>query len=212
MRCVPTEVGTSVPSRAPEFAATFRGARCQVPRSAALRGSGRLQGLAPLTSPLRRPAVSSGASPVSPMGLFPLRGPLVSAAVPRGSGAEALAFRWVPSVPKHGGFPGKPPPAGRPVRGGSVRSPQRVARGFRGIPSRVARDAPSRDCSRAWFRRAAPEVCPGSNQAYCIITNAGGCLIGLPYPGIASYVRVPYLPRPQRTGPKMSTCRTPYNS
>jgi hypothetical protein len=82
VRGISAEAESSVPSCAPEFVATSRLTRCQVRRSTALRGSGRLQGLAPLTSPLRRPAVSSEPSPVSPMGLCPLRGPLVSAAVP----------------------------------------------------------------------------------------------------------------------------------
>jgi hypothetical protein len=143
----------------------FRATRFQVPGSGTLRGSGRLRGLAPLTSPLRHPAVSSGVSPVSPMGLFPLRGPLSSAAVPRSLRTEVLGSRCSPSEPKLERFPGKAPRTGRPVRGASVRSPQRVARGFRSIPSWVARDAPSRNCSLAWFRRAAPEVCPGARVA-----------------------------------------------
>jgi hypothetical protein len=105
VRGVPAEAEASVPSRAPEFVAPFRGPRFQVPGSGALRGSGRLRGLAPLTSPLRCPTVSSGASPVSPMGLFPLRGPLPSAAVPTGLvrrsarvplGPRPAEAAWVP--------------------------------------------------------------------------------------------------------------------
>jgi len=81
----PAEAGPSLPFRAPEFVAPFRGTRFQVPGSDALRGSGRLRGLAPLTSPLRLNTVASAAPLVSPMGLFPLRGPLSPAAVPRSS-------------------------------------------------------------------------------------------------------------------------------
>jgi hypothetical protein len=113
----------SVPSRAPEFVVPFRGPRCRVPGSGALRGSGRLRGLAPLTSPLRCLAVSSDASLVSPMGLCPLRGPLSSAAVPRSRGAEAPCVRRVASEPKLGGFPGKVSRSGRPVRNRSAHFP-----------------------------------------------------------------------------------------
>lgn len=184
----PAEAGASVPSRAPEFVASFRGPRFQVPGSDALRGSGRLRGLSPLTSPLRCPAVSSGPPLVSPMGLCPLRGPLSSAAVPRLPGAEASGFRCSPALPKQGGVPGKVLRTGHPVRWASVRSPQRVARGFRSIPSWVARDAPSRDCSLSWFRRAAPEVCPGARVAsrtsvgaasHCWMVFRRRCLAGL---------------------------------
>jgi hypothetical protein len=123
VRGAPAEADASVPFRAPEFVAPSRGARFQVPGSEALRGSGRLRGLAPLTSPLRHAAVASSTSPVSPMGLCPLRGPLVSAAGPRSPSAEAGGIRWLPFVPKHERFPGQAPRAGRPVRGGSVRCP-----------------------------------------------------------------------------------------
>jgi len=187
------EAASSVPSRAPEFLAPFRGPRFQVPGSGALRGSGRLRGLAPLTSPLRRPTVSSGVSPVSPMGLFPLRGPLSSAAVPQVSGAEASGSRRSPVLPKQVGLPGKAPRIGRPVRGASVRSPQRVARGVRSIPSWVARDAPTRDCSSVWFRRAAPEVCPGARVASRSSASppsvAGRCSVGAVSPASMVFLR-----------------------
>jgi hypothetical protein len=104
-----------------------------------LRGSGRLRGLAPLTSPLRRATVSSGPSLVSPMGLVPLRGPFVPVAVPRLQRAEARRFRWKNSVPKYGTLPGQPPFSGHPEKRGSVRSSQRVVRTFRGIPSWLGR-------------------------------------------------------------------------
>jgi hypothetical protein len=122
------------------------------------------------------------------MGLCPLRGPLSSAAVPRLPGAEASGFRCSPALPKQGGVPGKVLRTGHPVRWASVRSPQRVARGFRSIPSWVARDAPSRDCSLSWFRRAAPEVCPGARVAsrtsvgaasHCWMVFRRRCLAGL---------------------------------
>jgi len=143
-----------------------RVARCQVPRSAALRGSGRLQGLAPLTSPLRYPAVSSEASPVSPMGLCPLRGPLVSAAVPPESPHRG---EWVRGGADLRAEARKPLQGSRlaPVawrsEARSNTSP-RVVRGSRGIPSRVSRIAPSLDCSRHWFRRAAPGSLSGSES------------------------------------------------
>jgi hypothetical protein len=64
---------------------------------------------------------------------------------------------------------------GVPWEGVSVRSPgpkqvgpfprSELRGGFRSIPSWVARDAPNGDCSPSWFRRYAPEVCPGARVA-----------------------------------------------
>jgi hypothetical protein len=128
-------------------------------------GAAVLRGLAPLTSPLRRSAVSSRPSLVSPMGLFPLRGPLSSAAGPRSSAAEAAWVRCPPSGPKSGRLAGQ---SLAPVaRCKGLRSVPRseLRGGFRSIPSWVARDAPYRDRSPSWFRRAAPEVCPGARVA-----------------------------------------------
>jgi hypothetical protein len=57
------------------------------------------------------------------MGLFPLRGPLVSVAGPRSPSAEAVGSRWVPDVSKHTKFPGYAPPTGHPVENRSVLCP-----------------------------------------------------------------------------------------
>jgi hypothetical protein len=149
-------------------------------RSAALRGSGRLRGLAPLTSPLRpHRRFQRWAARVS-HGLFPLRGPPASAAVPRRPCAEALGSGGDCLGPKPGAPPGKAPAVGRPTVGESARAPTASREGgFRSIPSRVARDAPSEDCSPAWFRRAAPGVCPGARVASAFPAVA-------PLPGVPS--------------------------
>ena len=61
-------------------------------RPRALPRSGRLQGLAPPTSPLRSPPVSSSGSPYPSMGFVPLQGHPSSASVPRGASEDAACL------------------------------------------------------------------------------------------------------------------------
>jgi hypothetical protein len=58
---------------------TSHDTRCRVPQPAPPQWNSRLQGISPLTSPLRPTTVSSSQPPVPSMGFAPLQGPLDSA-------------------------------------------------------------------------------------------------------------------------------------
>jgi hypothetical protein len=137
VRNAPAEAVASLPVRAPEFVVPSRGARCQVPGSRTLRGSGRLRGLAPLTSPLRsvcrcqQPFARVSHGLVSPSRSSRFRG------WPPVWFTEVKNYRWGAVLPKQSGFPGLGPRIGCPVRGPSVRGPAASCRGVRSIPSWV---------------------------------------------------------------------------
>jgi hypothetical protein len=145
----PTEIGPSVPSRAPEFVAPFRGTRFQVPGSDALRGSGRTSRPCSTDESVavqhrcQRCAARVSHGLVSSSRSSRTRRCPTAPCAPKRSG-----FRWPPSEPKPEVRPGKVPPVGRPPGGVSVRFP---AASGEGGPQH-----PFVGCSRRPVRRLLP--------------------------------------------------------
>jgi hypothetical protein len=137
-RETPSEPGDPAVDASRWRGGSWGGCRCQRPPSVPLQRSSRLQGIAPLTSPLRPTAVSSGASPVPPMGFVPLQDPSSSAPAPEWG--EPTARRWWTSTER-----GVASHASLGPQASLRRSPaRRLAEAGRRTPNRGAKADPRR--------------------------------------------------------------------